>query len=167
MSNLRRARPRVSAGGLFISLSDGDHVDVVPLGDVRVKFVSWDPAERRYQAHPEPGDGVQTQWVLCVYDVDQGAQRILTLSNQTMQDLLDELGEGPHVYRIRRRGQGPQTRYTIRRLDDQADQAAKIVAREGDGDLELRDTYDPADFGLLADAAAAAPSQEADDDVPF
>lgn len=180
MSNWSTTPTPRGGGGMFVKLNDGEHVDFVPLGDVRVKFQRWNQAERRYEIESGPGRGIQTQYVACVFDIEQKAQRILTLNAPTFDDMKTEIadagGSVAHVFRLRRKGIGTNTRYTVKVLAQHDDLAAKIIESEGDGDLELRDSYDPAevdwgdsvsDSSSSSDSSSLSSGGSADDDIPF
>ncbi len=168
-------------GGLFIKLEDGQHVDVVPLSDVRVRFRRWIQSAGKYEDAEGPGSGVRAEYLACVFDVAEGAQRILTLNAPTFDDMKTEIGDAGgdivNVFRIRRKGRGKDTRYTVKVLGTEKSKAAEIKRREGEGDLELAGV-DPATVDWDAASSGSSSSSSSrpdplpsgapvDDDIPF
>jgi len=175
----RTPTPRSGGGGLFIRLEDGQHVDFVPLSDVRVRFKSWNQAERRYDEASGPGRGVSTEYVACVWDCDEKSQRIASFNALTFEDVKSEIsdasGDSRQVFRLRRKGAGKDTRYTVKVLGQRHEEAVAIIAREGTGSLDIQG-IDPATVDWHAStgginpmppAEAESASEGADEEIPF
>ena len=126
------AAQQLPSGGSYIKLADGQSVEVVLLGTPRVRFQTYDKAEGKFLPRNRPGPGVTQSYVGNVYNVQEGAVQILTLSRQAFADLTDEIrddGAG-NVFRITRKGSGTDTKYKIKVLSAMRADAEAILARE-------------------------------------
>lgn len=178
MSNWSSApTPRGGGGGLFIKLDDGQHVDFVPLSDVKVRFKRWNQASRSYDDVEAPGQGVSTEYLACVWDCDAKTQRIITMAAPTFEDVKTEIadaeGDVRQVFRMRRKGLGKNTRYSVKVLPQRHDEAVAVVTREGEGDLDVQGA-DPATVDWHASTGGIDPMPPAEgsstgpsDEIPF
>lgn len=181
-------------GGLFVKLTNGEQIDFVvcPSAEPHESVTRWDDAENKSVKCSRTDEGAQVKILVAAYVVAKrgkgakvnepvGDVKIIKFSPRTFVDLCDaiddeDVGGEDQVYRLKRTGDGLETRYAITRIDKasadvlRAANTADVpdMGRYGDP-IGAKVSSGPAKPAAKVNGAAVTPaSAEPDDfDVPF